>query len=309
MSKIHTYPKIFPVGSDFIPDLFKGNVQIEEKIDGSQFAFGITKEGELVVRSKGKEMQTDNPEKMFSHAVEYVLSIEQTLRKMQAERYPQGIFYYGEYLGGPHHNILSYERIPKNHIMIFGVMEGESFVKEYSRMTELAAEIDLEVVPLIYSGEIASFEDLNKYMDTDSGLGKEKSEGIVVKNYLSPAILGNMVIPSMGKFVREDFKERHATDWGPRFSHSSKIDLFLASFRTEARWHKAIQHLKEKGELANEPKDIGILMKEIENDIVEEEKENIKNELYKLYIEQVLRKARAGFPEFYKELLAKRAFE
>lgn len=309
MSKIHTFPKIFPVGSDFIPDLFKGEVEITEKIDGSQFGFGVTEQGEVVVRSKGKEMALDNPEKMFKAAVDYVISIEDKLKELPGKLGVPSISFYGEYLGSPSHNVLKYGRIPNNHIMIFGVMVGESFVKDHVALQGFAAMVGLETVPLIYRGEIQSYEELQKFMDTDSVLGVEKSEGIVIKNYLAPCILGNMVLPSMAKYVREDFKERHASDWGPKFSTPNKLEVYFSSFKSEARWHKAIQHLQEKGELTNSPKDIGKLLEEIERDIIEEEKENIMKELYKIFKDQILRKARQGFPEFYKAELAKRAFE
>ncbi|MHB8483846.1 MAG: RNA ligase family protein [Nitrospiria bacterium] len=308
MSKIHSFAKIFPVGSDFVPDLFKGSVQIEEKIDGSQFCFGVTKEGEVVVRSKGKEMNIDNPEKMFEKAVQYVRDNETLLKEIQAAEYPQGVFWYGEFLGSPSHNILKYSRVPKNNVILFGMLKGEGYVKDYNELNREAERIGLEVVPLLYKGEIKSFEELNKFLEVDSVLGNEKVEGVVVKNYLSPAILGNMIIPSMGKYVRDDFKERHAKDWGPKFSGSSKLQAFIDSFRTEARFHKAIQHLRDNGELENSPKDIGKLLKELERDTLDEEKENIKSFLYNHYKEEIVRKARSGFPEFYKELLAKRAF-
>ena len=42
---------------------------MEEKVDGSQFSFGRF-DGELRVRSKGKEMVVDAPEKMFQRAVD-----------------------------------------------------------------------------------------------------------------------------------------------------------------------------------------------------------------------------------------------
>ncbi len=302
--KIHSFPKIFPVGSDFIPDLFKGKVEVTEKIDGSQFDFEITKEGEIVMRSKGKQMFFDDYEKMFEIAVDFVDKNQEKIREIL----PVDTYIYGEFLGMPDHNILKYGRVPKNNVIVFGVMRGEGFVKEHAEISDWAVKLDLETVSLLYEGEVANFDELEKLMEIDSLLGNEKVEGIVVKNYLAPCIIGNLVMPSMGKYVREDFKERHATEWGAKFSGSSKLESLIESFRTEARWHKAIQHLKEKGELINEPKDIGILLKELERDLFEEEAENIKKELFAIFKDRIARKAKAGFPEFYKKQLAERAF-
>ena len=304
MSQIHTYPKIFPVGSDFIPDLFKGPVEITEKIDGSQFSFGVTKDKQVVMRSKGKEMFFESHDKMFDKAVDYVATLKESLKINFND-----IYFYGEFMGTEKHNIMEYGRIPKNHIMIFGVKIGESWVQSYPNLVLWASKVGLEAVPLMFEGSIGSFEELSKFLEVDSILGKEKVEGIVIKNYTAPCIIGSMILPSFGKYVREDFKERHARDWGSKFSGTNKLQAFIDSFRTEARWYKAIQHLKEKGELVNEPKDIGILMKEISRDIMDEESENIKKELFNLFKEQIARKATSGFPEFYKEYLAKKAFE
>jgi hypothetical protein len=67
--------------------------------------------------------------------------------------------------------------------------------------------------------------------------------------------------------------------------------------------------LREKGVLTDSPRDIGVLMKEIERDLSEEERENIKTKLWQLNREAFFRKAQAGFPEWYKEQLAKKQFE
>jgi len=90
---------------------------------------------------------------------------------------------------------------------------------------------------------------------------------------------------------------------------SDQIFPFIKSFRTEARWRKAVQHLQEKGELEGGPRDIGKLMKEINTDIEQEEIEEIKNFFCKHFLKQIKRTAGAGFPEWYKDQLLKKAFE
>ncbi len=37
----HSYPKIYGLGHKAITELLSDNVMVEEKIDGSQFSFGI----------------------------------------------------------------------------------------------------------------------------------------------------------------------------------------------------------------------------------------------------------------------------
>lgn len=84
---------------------------------------------------------------------------------------------------------------------------------------------------------------------------------------------------------------------------------YVEAHRTEARWMKGIQHLTEKGELEYSPRDIGNLIREIKADIEEEEKENIKEFLWREFGQEFLRRSTSGLPEFYKEWLAKRSFE
>lgn len=304
--KIYPYPKIFAVGSNHIPGLFLGQVEITEKIDGSMFAFGADSDGNVVMRSKGKELFFDAPEKMFKKGIDYVASIADKLRELG--RIHTSITYYGEFLGSPGHNVLKYGRVPINHIMIFGVMLNDSWVHDYDVIRVCAEDVGLEAVPLLHSGPVLSSEELNAFFERDSVLGVEKLEGVVVKNFLQKIIIGNQVLPSFGKFVRAEFKERHAKDWGPKFSEADKFGTWIESFRSEARWHKAVQHLRDNGQLENEPKDIGVLLREVERDLLEEEAANIKEELFKLFKEQVVRKAKAGFPDWYKAQLAKLAF-
>jgi len=305
MSKIHGFPKIWHVGNSFIPNLFIGNVEVTEKIDGSQFGFGIAEDGELVCRSKGKEMILDAPEKMFSVAVKWVIDNEALIRSILRP----GDSIYGEFMGSPSHNILKYARTPANNVIVFGASLQNAWINKHAELSAVAAKLGLEAVPLLYHGEIKDFEQMKSLLETDSILGNVKIEGMVFKNYEQPCFLGNIILPSFGKFVSESFKEAHASDWGPKFKQADHLQALIDSYRTEARWHKAIQHLREKGELTDSPKDIGNLMKEIERDLAEEEKENIKAKLWQLHKDQFFRKAQAGFPVWYKDELAKKQFQ
>jgi hypothetical protein len=114
--------------------------------------------------------------------------------------------------------------------------------------------------------------------------------------------LGGKVTPLFTKYVREDFKERNADEWKTKKSGGGMPE-FIASFNSSARWEKAIIHAKEKGELSVSPKDIGMLMKMVAEDVREEESENIKNHLLKYYIDDILRASVRGLPEWYKNKL------
>jgi hypothetical protein len=300
---IQSFPKIFHIGESMIQNLFKGKVEITEKIDGSQFDFGINKEGQIVMRSHGQDLTNCDTPKMFQKAVMQVEHMSLLLEEFR------DIYFYCEYLEKPHHNILTYERIPKNNLYLFGVYKEGDWISDYKELWKWANTLDIEKVNIIDCCEIKNPDVIERYLETDSVLGNTKIEGIVVKNYNEPSIRGSFFIPiSMGKYVSEKFKEKHEKDWGKTTS-KGKIELFIESFRTEARWNKTIQHLKELNELENEPKDIAKLMREIDRDLKEEETENIKTGLYQIFIADILRKSKAGLAEYYKKSLLEKGFE
>ena len=172
-------------------------------------------------------------------------------------------------------------------------------------LEDWARYLEIEEPNILFRG-IVTPEDIEKYLDTESILGGTKIEGVVIKNYNEPAFRGSYVLPiSMGKYVSEKFKEKHEKDWKGEHTGKGKLELLIESFKSEARWQKAVQHLRDSDELENAPKDIGKLIKEIQRDLEEEEKEYIKTRLYQIFIGDICRTAKRGFPEWYKEQLLK----
>lgn len=296
---IKAFPKIFTLGQDCIKDLLLDEIEITEKIDGSQFNFGKI-DDIIYFHSKGAQIFPEHPDSMFKLGVDYVMSICDKLRP--------DCRYHAEYLRKPKHNVLCYERVPKNNLILFGMSTvGDSFCDDYDILKEGANELDIDVVPLLFKGKISSIEFLHDLFETESYLGGTKIEGVVIKNYHRPFMLGNCPIPvMMGKYVSEKFKEVHRKEWKQGHTSVGQWELFKQGYQTEARWQKAIQHLDEKGELEHSPRDIGKLLKEVQNDIAEEEKETIKEFLWKHFGQEVLKRSTIGFPEWYKMKLVER---
>lgn len=299
---IKAFPKIFAIGTDYIKTIFDNDVEITEKIDGSQFVFGRIDGSELLIRSKGQQIFPENPDKMFRLAVDYVMSIE--------EKVENNMVFYCEYLNKPKHNTLAYSRVPLNNLILFGIADNTDKFYSYDEIVAWAKILKIEAVPLIYKGRIEKADELFGLIERESILGNSKIEGVVVKNYSQPFLLGSQPIPIMaGKYVSEAFKEVHQKTWSKEQTSKGKFDVFKDGFRTDARWEKSIQHLRDNGELENSPRDIGKLIKAIQEDIAEEEKENIKNFLYKEFAPEIFRYSTAGFPEWYKKKLAESSFE
>jgi len=294
----HSYPKVYALGHRAIKELCDDPVIVEEKVDGSQISFGIFN-GEIKIKSRRKD-QSNPPDKMFELASEKIHEI--------SDKLTDGWTYRGEYLSKPKHNTLCYGRTPINNIVIFDINDShESYLDREAKEKE-CEKIGLEVVPcLINNVLIENSESLISILETDSFLGGVKIEGLVIKNYSRFSEDGKAM---MGKYVSEAFKEVHQKDWKKRFSSKTDyIKLLQEEYRSEPRWEKAIQHLKDSSSLENDPKDIGPLIKEIISDIRIECEEEIKQKLFDWLWRDIQRGVTRGFPEWYKEKLLNRQFE
>jgi len=297
---LHSYNKIFNLGHKALEELFLDPVTVEEKIDGSQFSFGLDDNGVLHCRSKGQVLNIDAPEKMFTEAVETAKELSPLLIA--------GWTYRGEYLKTPKHNTLAYDRVPEKHIILFDIDMGEEdYFKSREAKEKEAARLGLEYVPQLAAGTFTSWEPLKELLQTTSILGGQTVEGIVIKNYHRICPMTKQVL--MGKYVSEAFKEVNRGDWRDRNPGPRDIkEQLVESYRTPARWQKAVQHLRERGELEGTLRDIGKLIKEVQSDVHEECAAEIQERLYSWARSDVLRGVIRGLPEWYKEQLAEKQF-
>jgi len=280
---MHKYSKIHAVGKVEVEDLLKGPVVIEEKVDGSQFSFcGVQ------CRSKSQ----DTPDQMFNKGVESVQELATLLT--------DGWTYCGEYLRKPKQNTLKYSRVPEKHIIIFDIIKDSGeFLSRQEKEIE-ATRIGLEVVPLLFEGVVDSLEQLDNLLLIESILGGEKIEGVVIKNYDHGLI---------GKYVREGFHERNGTRQKVKGQSNEIIQAIVGTYKTEARWAKAVQHLNEEGKISGSPSDIGIIMKEIHLDLKSEFENEIKEALFKWAWPQIAKGVANGAPDWYQQELAKQQIE
>lgn len=294
-----SYPSIFALGHKHLAELFSDDVTVEEKIDGSQWSMCKLSDG-LRIRSKGKEMLVDAPEKMFQPAVDTALRL--------LDRLHEGWVYRAEFLSKPHHNGLKYDRIPTQHLIIFDITTGVETYLPWEAKAEEAARLGLEVVPRLYQGKVDDIEMFRKLLDTTSVLGGARIEGCVVKNYARFGLDKKILL---GKYVSEEYKEVQAKEW--KKSNPTMGDIFeqlIAEYRTTARWKKAVEHLRDAGKLEGSPRDIGLLFKEVPEDVRKECEDEIKEKLFKYAWPRIQRGITAGIPAWYKdEILLKAQFD
>ena len=297
---IGSYPKVWAVGHPQVADLFLDPVLVEEKVDGSQFSFlRPDLHEDLEFRSKGARIHVGAVPKLFELAVE-------TVRSLQDKLTP-GWVYRAEALHRPRHNVLAYDRVPRGGLVLFDVtVEQETYLSPAEKELE-ASRLGLECVPSFGDLTIATPDDVLDLLETESFLGGPKIEGLVFKNYRRWGRDGKAL---MGKYVSEKFKEKHR-DRGNVNGPAVGRDILKAlaeRYRTEARWQKEVQHLREAGELSNEPKDIGPLLRELSQDFEAEEQEDVKEALWAWARKGLLRAIGKGLPEWYKQRLLDDAF-
>jgi len=293
-----SYPKILTLGHPSLAGLLAGDVDIEEKIDGSQFSFGVFG-GVLRCRSKNVEILAGSDPGMFAAAV--------TTARELAPVLMDGWTYRAEYLQKPKHNSIPYDRVPRKHLMLFDVAIGPEQYAPGGTVRAEAARLGIEAVPLIHSGRLDSLDMLTEIVKRTSILGGAQIEGVVVKARM---LFGRDGKPLFGKYVREDFKEQQRADWKKdNPSRGDVLEILIEQYRAPARWQKAAQRLRETGALEGSPRDIGPLLKSAQNDLAEECEAEIKEALWRWAKPHVLRGAIRGLPEWYKERLAAAQFE
>jgi hypothetical protein len=299
MEAIPAYPKIYALGHPALVNLLRGPVTIQEKIDGSQFSFAKLN-GRLRIRSRGREIFIEAPDKMFEEGVKYVQSIESKL--------VEGWVYRCEYLRVAKHNSLCYARIPRNHLILFDVATGLETYTRYTDLYDEAVRLGIEPVTEFLIAEELDLSMFQHMMQRESLLGGQKVEGVVIKNYGEFCQKTGHVL--MGKYVSEHFKEVHDKEWKRANPGRQEImAMLIAKYRSNARWEKAVFHLRDEGKLQSAPQDIGPLMKMIAPDIEAECKEEIMETLWKHFWPQISRGVVAGLPEWYKQRLVHEQFE
>lgn len=301
MTSWHAYPKIWGLGHAAVANLLQGPVLVQEKVDGSQLSFGVF-DGKVRFRSKGVQYDgLEDAKGMFAPAMQYVLGI--------VDKLTEGWTYRCEFVPRPCSNALTYDRAARNTLILYDINFGEEAYLAYHRVEYEAGRLGIDCIPLIaqaQDGSTYTKADFDGWLQTKPLLGGPMIEGIVIKNYTQ---FGADKKVLMGKYVSETFKEVHKERWNQdKATKGTALQRLEAMYKTEARWLKAVQHLREAGTLLEAPQDIGNLMQEVRRDLVEEESEQIKELLWKDFQKDLLARVTRGLPEWYKQTLVQKQF-
>ena len=297
-NKLGSYGKIYSLGHRAVRDLLNFPVQVQEKVDGSQFSFGV-RDGLLHMRSKRAVIHQGGQNGQFQ------MSVDTACDLFDNGKLEEGWTYRGESITRLRHNHMVYGRIPAGGIILFDIDRGEEDLLNYIELGFAALALGLEVVPMFEAGKIESLEDLTSICNQKSILGGDKNiEGIVIKP-IGPIFDEHTGKTLRAKLVTDEFKETQTKSWKVANPNRNEfIELLVKGLATEARWRKAIQTLRDEGLLDDSPKDIGPLLQEINRDILDEEGDAIAAALLKHFWKKIIsRGVTRGFPDFYKKHL------
>jgi hypothetical protein len=190
-------------------------------------------------------------------------------------------------------------------VALFGARQPDGTWVGYDELAAQADALCLDVVPLILRGA-GGVEMLDGFLDRESYLGGSKIEGVVVKRYLPDGWMwmGQPAYVKVAKYVSEKFKETHKDNWSRTNTARGGVEPLMEAFHTEARWRKAVQHLRERGEFHGRVQDIGAFIRELGNDLVAEEEAAIRDALWALFRGDFVRAASRGAVDWFKGALA-----
>lgn len=285
--------------------MFFGDYCIEEKIDGSQFSFGMDDQGVLHCRSKGAVIDINNPPNLFGKAVD-------TAKQLAGQGLlTTGWTYRAEAVNSPRHNAITYGRAPDAGMILFDVQDSYGKFDTSVGKHATAVALGLECVQQFGHDSGAPTEAMiDSLLHQDSMLGTAKVEGVVFKNYSQPSAYGPMAFDvTFVKYVNPSFRELNSTRQKSEWSMAAAdvVGAVLSNFNREAIWKKAVQHLGDDGQLQFAPQDIPALLKEINIDFEGENRAIIEQMLYKKFRDKIMKGLTAGFAEWWKAEIAKTA--
>jgi hypothetical protein len=241
--QIRNYSSVENIWNPQAQRLLGHRVYVQEKLDGSQFAF--SRDG---ARSKRCHLDPLNPPDLFQPAMSWLF----------AQDLPWDLVFYGEAIARPKHNALTYGRAPGQGFVVFDIEQwnpnGQQWEWVYPEICQSICErLGMPyVVPFCRDLVIESWDSLKEFLGRESMLGGP-IEGVVVKPYDRAGLLcPHSGRPILVKVVREEFRERNEMNQRKLKSSqtaSGLLDQLLDAYQCDARFEKAVQRLRDEGKI------------------------------------------------------------
>jgi len=186
--------------------LLNGKITVEEKIDGANVGIIGTKPGEVFRTQKRGSLVGPSEHEQFNRFKAWTVGHADDFNSL-----PKGIIIYGEFMWATHH--IFYNSLP-DWFICFDIWDNCEYVSRLEK-EEWCQQLNLQCVPLIYEGPVASITELLDLLPGKSEYSSDQEkEGIVVKNY-KKQMRAKLVRPNFIKEVNED-GTHWMTKWDPR---------------------------------------------------------------------------------------------
>lgn len=261
-------------------------IHVEEKIDGGNFRFYITKDGKIIFGSRTQQLTSNegddtNIPKDFLRCANYI----RDKLKDKNLNVLHGFIFYGE---SCHKHTITYNFECMPPYLGFDIYNTDKYL-DYEEKKLIFNYLGLEMVPYLGILNIDLQGDINKQIEALVPVSKyalesaqdRLAEGIVFKNYENQ---------TMAKYVRDKFKEKNAEMFGgnPKYNKVDDTDNaeFIFKYCTNPRIEKVIFKLIDEGNELH-MKLMALLPKQIYIDIWDENWQEIRDSNWKLDMKQL----------------------
>lgn len=234
------YPSLNYPGDKGTEGLFSdGQIFIQEKLDGANFRFHVTGDGELEFGSRNVVGDLDSGQ--FGESMQFIRDrVDPEYVRELEDSHPERYVFYGEAMI-PHTLSYDWEQTPA--FIGFDVWcKNGGYWMHPEEAQDTFYDIGLPDAPIIDMVFAEGWDDYN-FEVPQSEYGDVEAEGVVFKN------------PEMGvraKHVRDDFKEKNKQTFGAsKKKDLTDTELFVEEYFPPARVRKNAHKLVDEGDYAD----------------------------------------------------------
>lgn len=293
------------------------NWYIQEKIDGSQLTIIVnpeyneadSKSQPLLFYNKGGLISYTN--KVFLKAINMLTHLAKS-SDPSIKKFDPKLAYHGEAVCSTQHNVAKYEHVPRYYFIVYDITTIDGAYLD-PREVEYQARVrlGLEVVPLL---AINSNPKISPYAICKDLVGRMMegtiksilggaAEGIVLKHNTFIDKKGKTVATKL-KFVTPAFRESHAMkNHREKATPETAVQEVGKAYSIPARFHKAVQHLRDADKLKFDMTDVIKLKEELDDDLEREVMTEVMTYLWAELAPHVKRACRVGFDDWYRDHL------
>lgn len=299
--KALTLPSIDSVTPGKLANITESDhVIIQEKINGSQFTI-FKKDGELHFYNRNKEVGPKGDPYINAY-----LSLHD-----KKDFFVEGFFYHGEAMRNTTTNNAAYKRMPRYFWIVYEIQRADGSLLTPEEMTVALQNTGIEMTQVLYDSHKNKSVPVQEVIDQLMAQIESKQiesclggipEGIVIK--VLNSVKDGKTCNYRFKQVRSQFAEmsQEKRNKIEQVSDADFIKEIGEIYNTDGRREKAVQHMKEKDVWQpNINKNIGTMVNELDNDLLKEAKEDIKNMLFVRFWSEISKVARGDVSKFLKE--------